>query len=123
MQMLDRLFGPQSNNLQNALGRTSQRHALLNENLANVNVPGYKRKDIDFGIELETAQSMAAGLSPSALQSGVRTSTGSVRVDGNSVDLEQEVAGIGESELRYEMLTEMTARFFGGLKNVIKEGR
>lgn len=123
MQMLDRLFGPQSNNLQSALGRTTQRHALLNENLANVNVPGYKRKDIDFGIELETAQSIAAGLPPSALQSGVRTSTGSVRVDGNSVDLEQEVAGIGESELRYEMLTEMTARFFGGLKNVIKEGR
>ena len=45
------------------------------------------------------------------------------RVDGNSVDLEKEVTAISETELRYDMLSEMTGRFFSGLKNVIREGK
>jgi len=125
--MLDRLFGPQTNNLQKALSQTTQRHALLTENLANVNVPGYKRKDIDFGIELETAESIRNGNFPdTALGSPAASklhASGSITIDGNSVDMEQEVAGIGETELRYELLTELTSRYFGGLKNVIREGR
>lgn len=48
---------------------------------------------------------------------------GSVRVDGSSVDLEKEVMSIAETQLRYEMLTEMTSRYFRGLKEVIREGR
>lgn len=119
MSTLDKLFGPHSSNLQRALSQTSQRHSLLVENLANVNVPGYKRKDIDFGIELDEATS-GGKLST---RSGVRTSPGSVRIDGNSVDMEQEVASLGETELRYEMLTELTSRYFSGLKTVIREGR
>ena len=124
MQMIDRLFGPQTNNLQAALGRTTQRHALLTENLANVNVPGYKRKDVDFGITLETAESALGTHSlnrPS--HNSVQESQGSIRIDGNSVDMEQEVASLGETELRYEMLTEMTSRYFAGLKSAIREGR
>lgn len=127
MQMLDRLFGPETRNFERALQRTAQRHALLTENLANVNVPGYKRKDVDFGIELEKAED---SLNPAGLNglrnrmgSKARSSQGSVRVDGNSVDMEQEVANIGESELRYELLTDMTANYFSNLKNVIREGR
>lgn len=122
MQMLDRLFGPQTNNLQRALGRTTQRHALLTENLANVNVPGYKRKDVDFAMELETAESMRDGKPQRAQLRGLEAK-GSVRIDGNSVDMEQEVANMGETELRYQMLTEITSRYFSGLKSVIREGR
>lgn len=124
--MLDKLFGPQAVNLQRALTRTTQRHTLLSENLANVNVAGYKRKDIDFGIELETAENSIADrfLNPQdAADSKPTVSEGSIRADGNSVDLEQEVAGIGETELRYQMLTEMTSRYFSGLKTVIREGK
>jgi flagellar basal-body rod protein FlgB len=114
--MIDRLFSPHLANLQNALGRTSQRQGLLTNNLANVNVPNYKRQDVDFGI---TLQQEMRGLS----ENGVRQDQGSVRIDGSSVDLEKEVFAMAETDLRYQMLTDMTSKYFTGLKNVIKEGR
>ncbi len=120
MRILDNLFGPHSRNLERALDRTTTRHTLLSENLANVNTPGYKRQDIDFGMTLE--QEMGRGRSGDA--SGTRkTDRGSIRVDGSSVDLETEVAALAETELRYQMLTELSARYFRGLENVIREGR
>ncbi|MBC8063304.1 MAG: hypothetical protein H7Y17_00615, partial [Chlorobia bacterium] len=47
----------------------------------------------------------------------------SIRVDGSNVDLEREVMSIAETELRYQALTDMTAQYFAGLKNAIREGR
>lgn len=117
MRILDNLFGPHTRNLEKALDRTTQRHTLLTENLANVNTPGYKRKDVDFNIALE--QEMDRVRSDNA----PRVDQGSIRVDGSSVDLETEVASLAETELRYQMLTELTARYFRGLENVIREGR
>ncbi|MCC7433758.1 MAG: flagellar basal body rod protein FlgB [Methanoregulaceae archaeon] len=120
MRILDNLFGPHSRNLERALDRTTTRHTLLSENLANVNTPGYKRQDIDFGMTLE--QEMGRGRSGDT--SGAhKTDRGSIRVDGSSVDLETEVAALAETELRYQMLTELSARYFRGLENVIREGR
>lgn len=104
------------------MNRTSERFGLVSENLANVNTPGYKRRDIDFGIELE--QAMNGGrLTQRGEQSGIRTFEGSIRNDGNSVNLEEEVSAIAETETRYRLLSEMSSRYFSGLKNVIREGR
>ncbi len=126
MQILDRLFGPQTRNYEKALDRTTMRNSLLSENLANVNVPGYKRKDVDFGIELEKAEGVQTSQFDNLRnQFGSKpfSSQGSVRIDGNSVDMEQEVVSMGETELRYEMLSQMTSNYFTNLKSVIKEGR
>jgi flagellar basal-body rod protein FlgB len=135
--MLNDLFGPHAGNLQRALDRTSMRHSLLTKNLANVNTPGYKRQDLDFATELERARQPLARSTRNADALGFRNGdntnqlepmapvdrNGSVRIDGNSVDLEGEVVAIAETEIRYQTLTEMTSRYFSGLKNVIREGR
>lgn len=122
--VLDNLFGPHSANLSAALSRTTRRHGLLTENMSNVNTPGFKRQDIDFGIELERAQRTER---PRRFESpafdGTRTDQSDVRLDGSSVDLEKEVVSLAETELRYQALTDMTSRYFSGLKNVIREGR
>lgn len=125
MAYLDNLFGPHAQNLQNALGRTSQRHSLLTENLSNVNTPGYKRKDLDFNIILEQElRGQTAGSQAMRDRAEQRRSAStSIRVDGNNVDLEREVMSVAETELRYQALTDMTGRYFSGLKNVIREGR
>jgi flagellar basal-body rod protein FlgB len=115
--LLDNLFGPHVNNLQSALGRASQRHALLTDNLANVNTPGFKRRDVDFNITLQEEMDKP-NFAPSGGQSG-----GAIRLDGNGVDLEKEVMSIAETEMRYQALTDMTANYFSGLKNVIREGK
>ncbi|MFI5385569.1 MAG: flagellar basal body rod protein FlgB [Fimbriimonadales bacterium] len=117
MPILDNLFGPRLDNMQNALGRATQRHALLTNNLANVNTPGYLRKDIDFNITLKEEMDKT-GFNPPGGQTG-----GALRLDGNGVDLEKEVLSIAETELRYEALTDMTTDYFSGLKNVIREGK
>ena len=128
MQILNNLFGEQLNRYGRALDRTSQRQSLLANNLANANVPGYKRKDMDFSIALNGATETAGG-AIDAVFGGGKGSTGSsgnqgdVRMDGNSVDIEREVMSITETEYHYQMLTEMTSGFFSGLKNVIREGR
>lgn len=116
--ILDSLFGPHIDNLQTALSRASQRHSLLTNNLANVNTPGYRRRDIDFNITLQQEMERT-DLQPTAVQ----TSGAAIRLDGNGVDLEKEVMSIAETELRYQALTDVTAGYFQGLKNVIREGK
>ena len=117
MPLLDNVFGPHLNNLQNALGRASQRHSLLTNNLANVNTPGYQRKDMDFNITLQQE------IGKSELHPIGNQASGAIRLDGNGVDLEKEVMSIAETELRYQALTDATAGYFAGLKNVIREGK
>lgn len=126
MPTLDHLFGPHSVNLNKALTQASRRHSLLTQNLANVNTPGYKRQDVDFSIALERAE----GDRPDALArvrqlrlSQATSGNASLRADGNSVDLEAEAVAIADTQLRYQLLTELTGRYFSGLKNVIREGR
>ncbi len=125
MAYLDNLFGPQINNLGKALSRATERQALLTGNLANANVPGYKRRDIDFNIVLDGemskgSESFKEMQDSSAQRQSDRTAT---TVDGNNVDLEFEVMSLAETELRYQTLTEMTSRYFSNMKYVIREGK
>ncbi len=122
MSKLDGLFGSHLGNLERSLDRTTLRQGLIANNIANVNTPGYKRKDVDFGIELNKAM----GDSSTQLignDADIKTTYGSNRRDGNSVDLEGEVVHMAETENRYRLLSEMTTRYFNGLKSVIREGR
>ena len=118
MPYLDNLFGPHVDNLQNALGRATRRQALLTNNLANVNTPGYKRRDIDFNITLQQEMDK-----PSLLPIDAQSGGGAIRLDGNGVDLEKEVMSIAETEMRYQALADMTSSYFSGMRNVIREGK
>lgn len=125
MEVLKSLFGPDLDNMQRAMTRTTQRHAMLVNNLANIDTPNYKRKDMDFSITLD--QEMAAGRSHlKDLQDAARQRAEdgtSMRLDGNNVDLEREVMAITETELHYETLTDMASQYFSNLTNVIREGK
>ncbi len=110
--MLDGLFAGGLSNLERGLDRTARRQELLMNNLANVNVPGYKRRDMDFAVALD-----------GEMGGDAFESEGSVRVDDSSVDPEQEAAGIAQMELRFSTLSDLTAGYFSGLKNAIREGR
>lgn len=122
---LEDLFASRLNNLGEALQRTTQRHALIANNLANVNTPGFKRKDMDFNIVLDSKLHPAdVRVQQHAQEEDQRQSDlTSLRQDGNNVDLEREVMAMSESELRYETLTDLTSEYFGGLKSAIREGK
>jgi flagellar basal-body rod protein FlgB len=120
---LDNLFGPHAGNLNRALNKTSERQSLLMKNLANVNKPGYKREDMDFSIMLDEKMDEFDTMVAERSLKSKRSSESSLRPDKNNVDLEMEVMSIAETEARFNALTELTGRYFSGLKNVIREGR
>jgi flagellar basal-body rod protein FlgB len=120
---LDNLFGPHAGNLNRALNKTSERQSLLMKNLANVNTPGYKREDMDFSIMLDEKMDEFDKMVAERSLKSKRSSESSLRPDKNNVDLEMEVMSIAETEARFNALTELTGRYFSGLKNVIREGR
>ncbi len=123
MAYLDNLFGPHAGNLNRALNKTSERQSLLMKNLANVNTPGYKREDMDFSIMLDEKMDEFDKMVAERSLKSKRSSESSLRPDKNNVDLEMEVMSIAETEARFNALTELTGRYFSGLKNVIREGR
>lgn len=120
---LSRLFGAHSGNLNQALDRTSSRFGVLSKNLANANVPSYRRRDMDFGITLDSAEGSESSLARRANEARGFEQDGEIRVDQSGVDVEREVVTIAETEARYRMLTEISSRYFSGLKNVIREGK
>jgi flagellar basal-body rod protein FlgB len=93
------------------------------DNLANVNTPGYKRQDSDFHILLEDSMDNFDEVVANRKIGAMRGSKSSLRIDGNNVDMEYEVMSIANTETRYNTLTELTSRYFSGLKSVIREGR
>lgn len=124
VSFLDSLYEPHLGRMQSSLKRTTIRHQALVGNLANINTPGYKRRDADFTVPLDEAESRFPRLRAWAKGSGsMQSDDVSIRMDGSSVDLEREVFSIAETELRYQIVTDMVGRYFSGMKNVIKEGR
>lgn len=122
--MLDRLFPDHLKSLELGLDRATKRQGLLMTNLANSNVPGYKRKDMDFTVALDDAMGKPGHMIGGSDSGGqMEEDEGSVRIDGSSVDPERESLGIAETELRYQAITDITAGWFANMKSVIREGK
>ncbi|MCW2956692.1 MAG: flagellar basal body rod protein FlgB [Thermoleophilia bacterium] len=110
-----------------ALGASGKRQEVLANNLANVNTPGYKRLDVNFDQTLAKAlQAERTGDTSAldALRPGVSGDDQvAVRADGNSVDIDQEMAFVAENNIRYNALVQLAQKKLEGLKYVISDGR
>jgi len=109
--------------MQRAMDRASLRQSLVMNNMANVNVPGYKRKDVDFHVALEghlADQYRMDSMEKAQQEASDQTS---LRLDGNNVDMEREVMAVHETALHFEALTNMTSNYFNNLKSAIREGK
>lgn len=99
------LFDTTQLGLEAAMRGSAMRQTLLTSNLANVNTPGYQRKDLDFHAALQAASETG---SPAALESvafqPTTDSARTVRADGSAVDADQESAALAENALEYQAL-------------------
>jgi flagellar basal-body rod protein FlgB len=93
--------------LERALSGASQRHEALSENIANVNVPGYRRKDVDFHSALQAAMPGGAAAVGAVPFATTVDDAAPVRADGNSVDMDAENAGLAQNALEYEALSQV----------------
>ncbi|MGA9527432.1 MAG: flagellar biosynthesis protein FlgB [Terriglobales bacterium] len=110
---------PMMNFLERVLDVTAQRHQLVVTNMANVDTPGYRAKDVDFRSELERAAT-PGGESNAAL---VRNVPGLVtRPDGNDVSIDREGLLLAETQMQFGLGVQLMQHEFHNLIYAISEG-
>lgn len=122
-----------------ALNLRARRHELIISNLANADTPGYKA----FDLEMEKAIVAQAGKGPQVLLAKThlahipgptarndhlrpnlvrKEDPNNLRGDGNTVNMEREMANLAENQLMYKASAQIVAKKFESLKSVIKGG-
>lgn len=119
----------------NVLGKAADaswlRNDILANNLANVDTPGYKRKDIDFESHLrralgssryESVDSKVSHVTSTELEGRVYTDAAnfSYRLDGNNVDIDTENVELASNQIKYNGLMSGINQEFANLKMVMK---
>ncbi|HMJ02774.1 MAG TPA: flagellar basal body rod protein FlgB [Conexibacter sp.] len=112
------LFDTTQLSLEAALRGASLRQTLLTSNLANVNTPGYQRKDVDFHATLRAAQETAAPLEEISFDA-VTESDRVVRPDGSGVDADTEAAALAQNALEYQALVQVASARTGILQTAM----
>jgi flagellar basal-body rod protein FlgB len=99
------------------------RHTALASNVANVNTPGYQRRDISATFEQELQRAVQTG-DPNQIRTvlpkiEVDQLTPSLRMDGNNVNLEREMVEIAKNSAQYEVSSALLSKKYQGLRMAI----
>jgi len=101
--------------LTRVLDMANLRHTVISQNLANVNTPNYRRLDVTFDGELD--RELSGG---DALRLRIVDSPGpSERQDGNSVNVNGEIALLGQNTLLSGAASQLLALKLGQLRSAI----
>ena len=110
--------------LERALNIRAFYHRVISSNMANVETPGFKEKDIDFRGELDK-QLQFDDKTSGGPQIDVQESPsdGLSSLDGNTVNLENQMVKLTENQLMFHSLIQVAAKRFSMMKYVIREGK
>ena len=101
------------------LDMISQRHRALGANVANVDTPGYVRKDIDFSQYIGSMNSpLETKLSNALGPSGIIEDR-----SHQEIDIAEELAEIQKNSLMYTMATRRMTNIITEMKTVINVGK
>lgn len=110
------MLDPVGAHLERYLDLLSARQKLVASNVANIDTPGYRAKDIDFQFEY---MSLADGAQPQAIDvPGLVTKN-----DGNNVSLDREARLLAENALRFNMASQLLKGELRTIRKAIDEGR
>ncbi len=107
--------------LEKALDIRAFYHRILASNIANVETPGYKEKDLDFRKELDSLTNDPGARIEVSEKS--KADDGIAAVDGNSVGLEDQIVKMTENTLMFNSLVQMINKKFSMIRYAINEGR
>lgn len=116
------------NVLDKAADASWKRNEVIVNNIANVDTPGYKRKDVQFESYLQSAlmgddslDRRVAEVNLNTLDATVYTDniSASYRLDGNNVDIDTESANLAENQIRYNALLDSMTQEFNRIKAVL----
>lgn len=128
---MNALFGKTMEMLSAALDFQAKRHKVISSNIANIDTPGYRPKDIVFKEELkavigkEKRITMVKTMGKHLSERSIPGDKASFEVvdTGKKVDLDTEMAKLAENNLMYNLTVELLARKFRGLKSVLREAK
>uniref|UniRef100_A0A7C5V5N1 Flagellar basal body rod protein FlgB n=1 Tax=Caldicellulosiruptor owensensis TaxID=55205 RepID=A0A7C5V5N1_9FIRM len=120
-----------------ALDWAWKRNEIISNNIANADTPGYKAKDLNFeaflqrslnqegNLELVTTNERHIKESSSNLDGSIEVldSSFQMRLDQNTVDIEQEMGKLLQNSLYFDGVSLQLSREINKWKTVIKEGR
>lgn len=113
---MDALFGKTIEMLSAVLDFRSERHKVIVSNIANIDTPNYRPKDIVFKEELKALISNEYGATIDKADYEVIDS-------GEKVNLDSEMAKLAENNLMHNLTVELLARKFRGLNTVLREAK
>ena len=127
------LFGGTISNLENGLSYASLKQKTIAQNIANVDTPNYKAKDVSFSKMLSDAQDSYIkayrtnekhiDFQSNAQTPGVYTNSDlSYRENGNSVDMDKEQASLAKNTIYYNALIDRMNGKLNSLLTVAKGG-
>ena len=109
------MLDPIVDHLEQYMDLLSTRQKLVASNVANIDTPGYKSKDIDFQFEF---MSLLGGERPNVIDTpGLQTKN-----DGNNVSLDRETRLLAENSMRFNMAESLLRSQIQMVRTAIKEG-
>ena len=113
--------------LERQIHAANVRHGVIASNIANVDTPGYKARDVRFDEALETATIELRKSAPSHLGGVDAVAGGKVAVesrpswgDGNNVELDVEVSKMTENAVFFQTAVTLLAKNIGMFKAALR---
>ncbi len=120
------------NVLDKALDASNLRETVITNNLANVNTPGYKRREVDFQSLLtqeldkfkwnsldEKIEDVDLGHLDAGVHFDMQAYGYDYRLDGNNVDVDVESVELASEQQRYQILSNSVIQEFSRLMTAI----
>lgn len=118
--------------LDKALDASSLRETVISNNLANVDTPGYKRREVDFEgllrqeldkLKWNSLDEKMEDVDLTHLNAGVHYDMQAYgydyRLDGNNVDVDVENVELASEQLRYQLISDSVTQEFSRLRTAM----
>ncbi|MEG1459177.1 MAG: flagellar basal body rod protein FlgB [Acetivibrio sp.] len=126
------MIGSNAYNYINVLDKAADaswlRNGVITNNIANVDTPNYKRKDVQFESYLMSAVAGGDSLDENVNNMDLNTINASTytefpglsyRYDGNNVDIDTESAELAKNQIHYYTLLDSMTQEFNRIKSVL----
>ncbi|SFA74149.1 MULTISPECIES: flagellar basal body rod protein FlgB [unclassified Bacillus (in: firmicutes)] len=128
-----KLFSNTMTTIENALNYSSTKQKVISQNIANVDTPNYKAKDVSFkSIYKDAVNSSLHANRTDYRHFEFKGGTSSAIINrkdvqyqhnGNSVDLDKEMSELATNQIYYNAMIERMNGKFSTLNNVIRGGK
>ncbi|WP_191561727.1 flagellar basal body rod protein FlgB [Metabacillus idriensis] len=127
-----KIFSGTIQSLESAVNQTTMKQKVISQNIANVDTPNYKAKQVSFKQSLNSEISglqanrtdqrhFSFGSMQESYTIKSKTNT-SYQANGNNVDIDSEMSDMAKNQIYYNALMDRLGSKFNSLKTVIRGG-